>query len=310
MKAIMYHYVRPDDSNFPFFRHLNVNNFVKQLDYFDHKYGFINKNDFYKCFSTAIPVNGVLLTFDDGLKDHYSFVLQELLKRKIFGIFYIPTSPITTNKILDVHRIHLLLGKYGGEFIFNSIRKIISAEMFQTDALSKFNTISKNCKSNEEYSVCVKNILNSIEVTKSRQMILDVLMNNFFPNENDLVQELYMTKTELSYMHDNGMVLGSHTVNHPIMSDLDTEEQNKEISDSYDALDSITGKTSVKTFCYPHGGFNTFTVETEKLLTKHSCLFAFNVESRNINKNDLLKRPQALPRFDCNEFPYGSCNNI
>ena len=35
---------------------------------------------------------------------------------------------------------------------------------------------------------------------------------------------------------------------------------------------------------------------------------SFNVEARDINTDDLLSRPQSLPRFDCNQFPFGAIN--
>jgi peptidoglycan/xylan/chitin deacetylase (PgdA/CDA1 family) len=135
-------------------------------------------------------------------------------------------------------------------------------------------------------------------------------MSVYFPNEDDLVQDFYMTKSELEYMHKNGMVLGSHSVSHPAMSKLTIEEQEEEIVSSFQMIESITGKAGLKTYCHPYGGFHTFTTQTEGLLEKHSCLFSFNVESRDINQKDLSSRRQALPRFDCNKFPHGSCRYI
>ena len=45
MKAIMYHYVREFNSKFPYFRYLDINNFEKQLDYFEQRYGFVSKEE-------------------------------------------------------------------------------------------------------------------------------------------------------------------------------------------------------------------------------------------------------------------------
>jgi peptidoglycan/xylan/chitin deacetylase (PgdA/CDA1 family) len=115
-----------------------------------------------------------------------------------------------------------------------------------------------------------------------------------------------MMKPELAHMHNSGMILGSHTVNHLVMSKLTVSEQEQEIVSSFEMIESITGKQTLKTFCYPYGGFHTFTPETEKLLESNSCLFSFNVEPRSIDQRDLMTRKQSLPRFDCNAFPYGA----
>ena len=71
-------------------------------------------------------------------------------------------------------------------------------------------------------------------------------------------------------------------------------------------LDKIS-QTTIRSFAYPYGGFHSFNADTEQLLNKHKCRFAFNVESRDINLDD-LRRKQALPRYDCNNFPHGSVN--
>ncbi|TXE85104.1 polysaccharide deacetylase [Campylobacter peloridis] len=116
MKIIMYHYVK-DKTNLPYFRYLSLENFKKQLDFFENKFGFVKYDDFINFKKTKnyeSIKNKILLTFDDGLKDHFDFVFPELLKRKIFGIFFIPTKILNYKKALDVHRIHYLLGKYGG----------------------------------------------------------------------------------------------------------------------------------------------------------------------------------------------------
>jgi peptidoglycan/xylan/chitin deacetylase (PgdA/CDA1 family) len=90
------------------------------------------------------------------------------------------------------------------------------------------------------------------------------------------------------------------------MSKLSSLEQEKEIYDSFNLLKSITDFKDFKTFCYPYGGFHNFTEKTDHLLNTYKCDFSFNVESRDIGKNDILNRKQALPRYDCNEFPFGN----
>ena len=52
----------------------------------------------------------LILTFDDGLKCHYKFVLPVLKKFKVNGIFMFLNFKLFKRKILDVHKIHLVLG--------------------------------------------------------------------------------------------------------------------------------------------------------------------------------------------------------
>ncbi|WP_236103480.1 hypothetical protein [Campylobacter armoricus] len=120
MKIIMYHYIREKRLELPYFRYLHINNFKKQLNFFEKEFGFVSYDEFLylkenPLFCSKLK-NKILLTFDDGLKDHYTYVFDELVKRKIFGIFFVPTRIFKQNKALDVHRVHYLLGKWGGVF--------------------------------------------------------------------------------------------------------------------------------------------------------------------------------------------------
>lgn len=310
MKAIMYHYVRPDNPKHPYFRHLHLDNFIRQLDYFGNEFGFIDQCTFLECLESNRPADGVILTFDDGFKDHYRYVLPELRKRNLWGIFYIPTAPYFDKYLLDVHRIHLLLGTYGGKIIGERIRNQINDNMLSHEHIDEFHKLTYTKQTNDSSTEYVKRMLNYFIDYRYRAEVIDQLMSDFYPDEEALIDEYYMSPQELKCMISEGMTIGSHTVSHPVMSKLEPQEQNNEIKTSFENLEAMIGPLNTRTFCYPYGGFHTFTTETESLLHQHNVRFSFNVESRDIAASDLRSRSQALPRYDCNEFPHGSCRQI
>ena len=120
MKAVMYHYVREEDEQFPLFKFLHVEDFKKQLDYFSENFTILHPNTLKESILTGREADGVILTFDDGVKDHYNFVFPELMKRRLSAIFYISTGIYGNNKVLGVHRLHLLLGRFGSEVSITS----------------------------------------------------------------------------------------------------------------------------------------------------------------------------------------------
>ena len=305
MKAIMYHYVRPFDHEYPNFKILHIKDFRKQLDFFEKKYGFISKSEFINCLETGIPQKGVILTFDDGLYCHYEYVFKELKKRKLWGIFYIPTQPYTEKKILDVHRTHLLLGKYNSKKIFSFLNDIFDYSLLDKSKIEEFNKLTYKSQKNDQFTILVKRILNYFIPYEFRSKVMDELMSKFMPEEKNLLKNFYLTNNQIFEMHNEGMIIGSHTVNHPVMSRLSYEEQEFQIYNSFRHLKKIVKKFNQKTFCYPYGGFHSFNNETEKILSKHNCIYSFNVEHRDIENSDLKNRPQALPRYDCNCFKYG-----
>lgn len=306
MKAIMYHYVRPFSLEFPYFKHLHFEDFQKQLDYFSGKEGYVSKEDFLESLQTGVPKRGVILTFDDGFKDHYQYVLPCLKERGLWGIFYVPTRPLVSDEILNVHKIHLLLGSLGGKSIFKTLQRLIDDSMMTHKDVVDFKTKTYTNQNNDFYTELVKRILNYFIGCEQQGSVIDQLMDEFFGGRQS-AGDFYLSRNEIKEMHEAGMVIGSHTVSHPVMSKLDARAQEREIRESFGLLEEITGGLGVRTFCYPYGGFHSFNAHTEKILAKYRCGFAFNVERRDIEESDLLDRPTALPRYDCNKFPFGQC---
>ncbi|NOQ31403.1 MAG: polysaccharide deacetylase family protein [Helicobacteraceae bacterium] len=311
MKAIMYHYIRNSNKDMPFFRYLSIDNFKKQLDYFEKEYGFVTYDEFnsflndYSLYDTI--KNRVILTFDDGFLDHYEYVLPELLKRNLFGLFYIPTGVYEKKKALDVHRIHFLLGKYGGEVLIDAIKNRVQDHMLQEKEVNTFKEITYTTQDNDFYTQEFKKIFNYYIKYEHRENLLDEIVKEF-SSEEEIFTNLYMSIEQLKEMQTNNMIIGSHSVNHFVFSKLSNSEQYYEINNSFKFLEQNSEKSKVKTFCFPYGGFETFTDYTEKILHNCGCDFSFNVEYRDIELKDFKNRAQALPRYDCNQFLHGNAN--
>ena len=118
MKCVMYHYIRNKDVNFPYSKVLTKTEFNKQLKKFE-KNGFIN--NYSELFENS---KKMLLTFDDGFKDHI-YAAEKLKKLNCTGLFFIPTLPLRKKEILDVHKVHLLVGKVKGKTILFEMEKYL-----------------------------------------------------------------------------------------------------------------------------------------------------------------------------------------
>ncbi len=109
---VMYHYVRPiEGSSWPEIKGLELEGIKRQLDYLLANFIVISAEDVIHAvkFDEALPRNSCWLTFDDGYKDHLSYVLPELLKRKIQGSVFAPVKAIMERRMLDVNSIHHIL---------------------------------------------------------------------------------------------------------------------------------------------------------------------------------------------------------
>jgi peptidoglycan/xylan/chitin deacetylase (PgdA/CDA1 family) len=304
MKAIMYHYVRPAPDKLPYFRYLHVEDFARQLDWFAEHEGFVTREQFDRACATGQVPQGVVLTFDDGLADHYAHVYPLLKERGLFGFFYVCTSPYETGKLLDVHRIHLVLGRLGGQAALQRLSDHLTDDMLGDSHVREFREATYRNQDNDRATTLFKRTLNYLISYKYRETVLNRLFDEEFGAQEAVARGFYLSVDQIREMDRSGMVIGSHGANHYVFSKLDVEEQRREISTSFAALARILGKP-VTTFCYPYGGRHTFTPETPALLDDAGSRFAFAVDARDVNGEDLIKTPQALPRFDCNIFPHG-----
>lgn len=307
----MYHYVRPYDERLSNLKHLHIDDFCKQLDYFEGNFGFVNKQDFLSYFKADDNMlkksqidNGVILTFDDGLSCHYDYVYPELKKRGLWGIFYVPTGVYQTNKVLDVHRTHILLASCNDKDIFDVLKQKITDDILVDANHSEFQRETYKMQIDSDYTKMVKRILNYYIDYQFREKILDELIDEFELQDLCQVNKFYINDQQMQKMKDGGMIIGSHSVSHPVMSKLSFDEQKIEIQQSFARLNDYID-VSDKTFCYPYGGKHSYTDETVQILNQEQCIFSFDVNSRDITIQDIVNRPQTLPRYDCNEFPYG-----
>ena len=308
MKAIMYHYVRPDARDMPYFRYLSLDNFRRQLDHFEAEYGFLSQAAFQHALKTGAPQPGVVLTFDDAMSDHHDFVFPELAERGLWGIFYVPTGVYTGYGMLDVHRVHVLIGTFGGTRVLDALEPMVTPEMVPDERVAAFRSETYTLQDNDAATNRVKRILNYFIAYDHRRSVLDRLMTAFFGQSGPNAETFYMTAEHMDDMAKGGQVIGSHSVTHPVFSKLDRAAQADEIKATFPHLAPLMAQAPFKTFCYPYGGFHSFTADTEALLTEAGCAFSFNVEQRDIERSDLLDRPQALPRYDCNLFPHGTAS--
>jgi len=308
MKAIMYHYVQEFDNNLPNFRYLDINNFKKQIDFFEKYFGFVSRkewNDILLQRKIGEHKGKVILTFDDGLKCHFDYVYQELKKRGLWGIFYVPTKPYKENKLLDVHRIHLLTGAFNGKDLLAILLKLVDEEMMPDKKIDLFRKKTYLCQNNYSGITEFKRILNYFVSYKYRENLIDKVSHELGYKFD--VKNFYVSKKNLKIMSDNGNLIGSHTVTHPLMSKLNQEEQLFQIKDSFLFLNHMK-INSEKTYCHPYGGFHSFNENTIDLLNKEGIEYSFNVENRELEESDLTKSRQYLPRYDCNQFPHGKAS--
>lgn len=304
MKALMYHYVRPSPDGLPYFRYLHIDDFRLQLDWLQERFRFPSWQEIVTASWSGETLDGAVLTFDDGFRDHCEHVLPELTRRGLWGFFFVPTAPLDGGTTLDVHRVHLILGKIGGDKALAALARIVDDSMLVEGDLAAFRDRTYLQQKNDDATASFKKLLNYYISYEHRPSVISELYSAVYGASPPSPESIYMTPDEVRYMAERGMVVGSHGRSHLVFSRLAHEEQADEIRTSLGFLRRVTGGP-VETFCYPYGGPNTFNDETEQILEENNVRLAFCVRPEDIEGRHLLEQPRSLPRYNCNQFPHG-----
>jgi peptidoglycan/xylan/chitin deacetylase (PgdA/CDA1 family) len=303
VKPIMYHYVRPNAEGLPYFPYLRLSDFERQLEDFQSSYGFVSRDAFVGWVEGGPAPDGVLLTFDDGLRDHLEFVLPALRTRKLFGLFYVTSGPATTGSILDVHKVHLVVGKLGGTAVLNwletNVPHLLGGE---NDGSADSHYVAQTADNATKF---VKSLFNWKIERADKRAVLDALLDHAFAGRPPSWQDLYLDEQDMRELIDAGFGVGPHGHTHEVTSRLSPQQQREEVDLSCAFVDRVGGSRQWG-YCYPFGSQSSFSQETEKAVAEAGCPFAFAVEAKDIVMPIARTSRYALPRHDCNAFPHGT----
>ena len=290
MKTIMYHYIRNYNKEFPYYNYLEKKIYKEQIKNFSKLGIASNKEEIYSYNKKYV------FTFDDGYKDHL-WAAEELKKNNYIGLFFISCLPYKKNELLNVHKSHLIISKVGGRIALNELKKYLNKKKynfsFSANEKRKYKNVYKTHLDGKD-KIKFKKFINYYFNQKIRNKILNYLLKVF--DINIKVKNYYLSKKEIKYMSDIGMIIGSHTVSHTLLSRLSYKEQYKEISENKSFIENLT-KKKCDIFCYPYGGTISYNSNTIKILKKLKFRLGYTVRHK-----DISNKPLELPRYDCNQF--------
>ena len=300
--VIMYHYVREiKKSKYPNLKGLEFKEFKNQINYFKSNFNILNNEDFLEILdSKKIPKKkSILLTFDDGYKDHYEYVFPHLSKKKISGIFYPPIKTIKNSEVLDVNKIHFIMEKnMNSKSLLNLIYDLVKKYDKKFNPID-FKKIKLSSRYDNKEKILIKSLLQYILPKKIRKKILDQTFEKILDiNEADFAKQLYINSDNIIEMNKNKMHFGSHGYNHLWWGHLNKNEQYNEINKSIKFFKKINVYNQNFSLCYPYGSYNSTTI---KLMKHFKISFALTTEVNSINQEN-ISNLYNLPRYDTNDF--------
>lgn len=297
--GLCYHYVRQSKQIDPFPRILgtNVNEFQNHLTMLQKNYQIISLEDAmnlsygHSILSEKRP--GVLITFDDGLSDHFTAakILSEL---NISATFFIPTcilqeklpaNPMIIHYTIAVFGIDKFLKEFRAALENNNLDNKLFDISYSKDIDDVWNIISK-IKSTFKYKLGFYN---------SRKILLDIYRNLFCAQYKNPLDIIHLTENQIKKMLQMGHYIGTHTHSHISVaaSELSQDDFIKEIVHPKNYLEQKFN-TEVYSFSYPFGGKDDCLSSSELIKKTNEYKLAFTVEEILNTKNT---SPYELGRY-------------
>ena len=300
---VMYHYVRNiKKSKYPNLKGLEFSDFRKQIFYLKKNFNILSNNQFIEILnSRKIPKKkSILLTFDDGYRDHFEYVFPFLKKQDVSAVFYPPIMCVRNKAVLDVNKIHFILAKEENrdkilDLIFLYVKKILNKNPQQI-GIEKINLLSRY---DDKKTILIKRLLQHHLPLPYRKKIVDKIFKHIVNySEEEFSKILYMNKNNIQELYKNNFSIGSHGYNHFWWKKINKNEQEMEIKKSINYFKKIKVFDKNFSVCYPYGSYN---LQTLNLLKKYKIKFALTTRVGSVNKKN-IKKVYELPRFDTNDF--------
>ena len=239
--------------------------FDAQLQFLKRHYDVIDLvtlND--RLRNNSITGKELVITFDDGYLDNYTEALPILEKHQASAVFYLTTTFLDSKEITWWDEVAYLLRKSHG----------------MTYQLP--NGITKYHLEKDNIDKVIQIIMTDIKQTKSLSVltVLDDMRMKFPIAKKALLAEehqLFMGWEQAKALLQQGMEIGSHTLTHPILSQLTNKQHQEEVVQSKRVLEEKL-QCTINSIAYPVGRYYCYNEKTFDYTAEAGYKIAFNNE--------------------------------
>ena len=295
---LMYH--RVDFSERPFFEVVvKPEVFEKQIRFLKKYYEIIELTGLKRIEANrSVKKDIIVLTFDDGYRDNYTHAFPILKKYQVPATIFLATKYINTNRLLWYDKLSWILYMavtipdkkklIGSELSLKIVREII--RFFVSDFSDRINVLR-----------ALAAILKGLSVEERKNTLHNLAKAcgiKVWPGDKSRPM---LSWEEVREMSAHGISFGSHTVSHPVLSAISTQEVHKEIVESKKIIEEQIEKPVV-TFAYPFGKKEDYSSNVSKAL--EDLDFEYACSTIRGDEQLPLRDPMGLKRRGAPLHPY------
>jgi len=228
----------------------------------------------------------LVLTFDDGLKNNLTKAVPLLKKYNIKATFFLVSDLLKKpNTMLWNHETQCLLMLINNSNLPKEIGPFSSNKKERWPQVKSFvNTIKKMPGEKR------------VELLNTLQSILPK------PSYEDWMFDEFVLMSEKDVLSLPDFIeIGSHTLTHPILTQISDAEARNEIQISLKELENLTGK-QIHSFCYPNGNFLKRDLNFVREVYKAAVSVEEGLVSPHIQNDDLFHLKRIPAANNMNDF--------
>jgi peptidoglycan/xylan/chitin deacetylase (PgdA/CDA1 family) len=242
-----------------------------------------------------------LMTFDDGLREHYADVTPILAEEEIQGLFFLISGCLEDGVVAPVHMNHFLMAHLGFDEYRSAFEMTVqdlggAAQLQpQTDAAIFQRTYPLDTKEIARF----KYVFNFVLAPQVRNLAVKILFAKYLGEERAFGQELYLSWGEAGEMQRAGMIIGGHTHEHRPLATLRYPELFRDLTKNWELIQKNLDPQLIWPFSYPYGKADSFNRSTVEILRQLGYRLALCTEpGNNLPGIDLF----AIRRVDCKDI--------
>lgn len=221
--------------------------------------------------SGSLPRHAVLVTFDDGYANSLTHASKVLLETGVPAAFFLPTGYIGDRRVLWPTEVYLRVYTWRN----HSLPLPDGSEI----------DLSEDPQARTAIATAVEEMCKELPIEEANQYLCQ-LRGSSSPWEvtqkfGKAGQEMFsfLSWDQVRELHRLGFDIGSHSVEHPILSRISTERLVNELRCSKQTIENQLG-TECYSFAYPNGGPRDFDRRTPSAIVESGYELAFTLIGR------------------------------
>jgi peptidoglycan/xylan/chitin deacetylase (PgdA/CDA1 family) len=287
-KVFVYHRFAPPGSVIPY--RVSGDEFGWQLDQIIGKYKVMTLGECVRYFELQgkWPTKSVIITIDDGYRDFYEWGFPELVQRGLKATFFVTVNFVDGKIWLWPDRLQWAVDSTSETEVVVQLhgarRRYPLRDLGEKNAAMK--EFVEYCKSipHDRKELFIQTIERELRISRTETP----------PDEYQAV-----SWDDLLRMCNDGIEIGSHTMNHPILSRIEQAGIINEICLSKKILEKKLAR-QISTFCYPNSGPGDITEEVVETVLKAG--YAGAVFGIDLAKWNPYKIPRMGVSHDRSDF--------